>query len=304
MSADRDVNRIVRSWLEEGVTTLPDRVLDGVLDQVPATPQRRSWWPARRASEMNNIARLAIAAAAVVVVAIAGYNLLPGGSGPGGLPTPTPTLTQTPTPTETPTPTQMPVPTPIALKDGSLEAGAYVAHPFPAPNDSIAFTFNVPEGWQGAGTAAVIPTAGTAGPTGAAMAFIQVTGLFSDPCHGNQAGAPTVPVGTTVDELVGAFAGQTAYDVTPATDVTLGGYSGKQIDLQLPSDVDFAACDDGAFWVWDGPPYAQGPGNRWHLLILDVEGVRVVILAQDFATTSVEVQAELRAIVDSIRIEL
>jgi hypothetical protein len=297
MSTDRDVTRVVRSWLEEGATTLPDRVLDGVLDQLPATPQRRSWWPARRFADMNNLARVAIAAAAVMVVAIAGYNLLPRSSGPGGLPTPTPTPTQTPAPTPTP------VPTPIALKDGSLAAGTYVAHPFPAPNDSIGFTFDVPEGWQGAGTGAVIPTAGTAGPAGAAMALIQVTGLFSDPCHGNQAGAPTVPVGTTVDELVGAFAGQTAYDVTPAADVAVDGYSGMRMDLELPSDVDFTACDDGAFWVWDGPPYAQGPGNRWHLWILDVEGVRVVILAQDFATTSVETQAELQGIVDSIRIE-
>ena len=38
MSAERDETRIVRSWLEEGVTVLPDRVLDAVLDQVPATP--------------------------------------------------------------------------------------------------------------------------------------------------------------------------------------------------------------------------------------------------------------------------
>ena len=42
MSTDRDVNRIVRSWLEEGVSALPDRVLDTVLDQLPATPQRRA----------------------------------------------------------------------------------------------------------------------------------------------------------------------------------------------------------------------------------------------------------------------
>ena len=55
MSTDRDVTRIVRSWLEEGVTALPDRVLDSVLDQVPATPQRRvTWWPARRLPAMNN----------------------------------------------------------------------------------------------------------------------------------------------------------------------------------------------------------------------------------------------------------
>ena len=35
-----DATRIVRSWLDEGVTQLPDRVLDAVLDEVPATPQR------------------------------------------------------------------------------------------------------------------------------------------------------------------------------------------------------------------------------------------------------------------------
>ena len=46
MSTDRDTTRIVRSWLEEGATALPDRVLDAVLDQVPTTPQRRSRWPA------------------------------------------------------------------------------------------------------------------------------------------------------------------------------------------------------------------------------------------------------------------
>ena len=80
MSTDRDTTRIVRSWLEEGVTALPDRVLDAVLDQVPATPQRRSWWPARRIADMNPIAKFAIAAAAVVVIAIVGLELVPRGS--------------------------------------------------------------------------------------------------------------------------------------------------------------------------------------------------------------------------------
>ena len=59
MSTDRDTTRIVRSWLEEGVTALPDRVLDAVLDQVPATSQRRPWWPARRFREMNKALKLA-----------------------------------------------------------------------------------------------------------------------------------------------------------------------------------------------------------------------------------------------------
>ena len=63
MSTDRDVERIVRSWMDEGVTQLPDRVLDLVLDQIPATPQRRAGWLARRFPPMNTYARLGLIAA-------------------------------------------------------------------------------------------------------------------------------------------------------------------------------------------------------------------------------------------------
>ena len=107
MSTDRDTTRIVRSWLEEGVTALPDRVLDAVLDQLPATSQRRPWWPARRFREMNNALKLAIAAAAVVVVALVGINLMPGSGvigGPGPSPTPNPTPTLSPTQAPSPSP--------------------------------------------------------------------------------------------------------------------------------------------------------------------------------------------------------
>ena len=40
MTAELDTTRVVRAWLEEGVTHLPDRVLDAVLADVPTTPQR------------------------------------------------------------------------------------------------------------------------------------------------------------------------------------------------------------------------------------------------------------------------
>ena len=41
MTRERDTTRIVREWLEHGATALPDRVLDAVIDEVAATPQRR-----------------------------------------------------------------------------------------------------------------------------------------------------------------------------------------------------------------------------------------------------------------------
>ena len=110
MSTDRDTTRIVRSWLEEGTTVIPDRVLDNVLDQVPATHQRRAWWPARRFPILNTTAlRIGIVAAVLVIAAVVGWRLLPGSVSPGG----------------PPAPTVKPTPIPRLNNQGSLPAGRY-----------------------------------------------------------------------------------------------------------------------------------------------------------------------------------
>ena len=48
MSANRDLTHTVRSWLQEDGHEDASRVLDLVLDQLDATPQRRVGWLARR----------------------------------------------------------------------------------------------------------------------------------------------------------------------------------------------------------------------------------------------------------------
>ena len=90
MSTDRDVERIVRSWMDEGVNVLPDRVLDAVLDRVPATPQRRASWLAWRFPPMNTYARLGLIAAAVLAVAIVGIGFFGKSLNVGPAPSPTP----------------------------------------------------------------------------------------------------------------------------------------------------------------------------------------------------------------------
>ena len=87
MSTERDTTRIVRSWLRTDEHESADRVLDNVFALLDATPQRRSWWPARRIADMNTVAKLATSLAAVVVAAVVAVNLLPG-NGPGVAPTP------------------------------------------------------------------------------------------------------------------------------------------------------------------------------------------------------------------------
>lgn len=82
--------RIVLSWLREDLHENAERVLLRALDEVDATPQRRSWWPAWRSNRMNTYAKLLVAAAAVLVLGVAGYQLLPHSGGIGGQPTTAP----------------------------------------------------------------------------------------------------------------------------------------------------------------------------------------------------------------------
>jgi hypothetical protein len=90
MSTDHDLDRIVRSWMDEGVTQLPDRVLDLVLDQIPATRQRHGSWLARKFPPMNAYARLGLIAAAAMVVAIVGIGLFGRSPDVGPATSPTP----------------------------------------------------------------------------------------------------------------------------------------------------------------------------------------------------------------------
>jgi hypothetical protein len=289
MTASRDPDRLIHAFLHEGLDELPDPVYDAVRDRIEQTRQRALIGP-WRTPDVNRYLKIGLAAAAVVVIAVIGFQYL------GGPNTGSPGASETPQPTATPTAT--PVPTPQILSDAVLEPGTAVATGL-GPTESISVTFTVPDGWEGFDGSCVLPRTGTAAPDGMGICFLGLdAGLYSDPCHA--AGSAVVPVGPTVEDLVNALTAQTAYESTTPVDVTLGGFSGKRIDLQLPSEV--ASCTDGEFQPWPGSIYAQGPDDRWHVWILDVNGERLIMVSRDFAATSAEDLAEKQAIVDSMRI--
>jgi hypothetical protein len=316
MSTDRDVTSIVRSWLEEGATALPDRVLDNVIDRLPATSQRRAWWPARRFREMNNFAKFAVAAAAVAVVAVVGIRLLPGQGNIGGL---LPSASPSPSPSPIASPSASKAPT--AFPEGPLQAGTYEVAPYtaagegmchapPQPgctetpaDDTIRFTITVPDGWSGFGVGVYAEST----PTDTAnLLFARGAWLLSDPCKYI---ATDIAVGPTVADFVDAVAAHPILDTTAPVDVTLAGYSGKYFDLQVPADISQCETEPGnpssgpIYRPWEPGIYAQGPGQRWHVWVLDVDGVRVVVESMDYAGTPAARRAELQTIVDSIQIQ-
>jgi hypothetical protein len=289
MSTDRDVNRIVRSWLEEGVTTLPDRVLDDVLDRVPATPQRRSWWPAWRFTQMNNVARLAIAAAVVVVVAIAGYNLLPGSSGPGGT-DPSPTASPSLAPSATPTPVGT---TRVHDGPGLLDPGRWAMD-----IGTIRVSFEVTGVWQ----ENVVPDMIWQQDSNGRFGFGLVDNLYAGPCDSSALMEP--PVGPAVDDLATALASLPGIEATGPTDVVMGGFDGKLVEFNL-TEAD-SPCEDGiVLWpmasILGATPLETNARTR--LWILDVDGSRLVVTAIERAALGPTHRAQLQQIIDSIEIQ-
>jgi len=277
---DRDANDIVRSWLEIGVTQLPDRVLDDVLVEIPAIPQRRRPWGRAALPQLNRAAQVGLATAAVLLMVAIGLAVFSSGRGVGSLfggPTPAPT----------------PTPMPLPQDARSLAPGAYViGDPFP-----VRVTVEVPEGWT-AGTYGPLETGVSRVDDGGGVAFVIVDNVVNDPCDASQ--AQLVPaVGPSVDDLVVAISSWAGFEATEPIDVTVDGFHGKQFELTAPGR---SFCH-GDIFTWSTVQRANGvSANEVNLLrIVDVAGTRVLVAAahQPGKTTAREV-AEIRSVFDSV----
>jgi hypothetical protein len=315
MTDDRSLERAARSFIESGPTRAPERAVEAALSQIETTSQERGLWVPWRIT-MTTPARVA-ASAVIGVLAIGGALFLFGRAGQPnvGGPDPSASPSASPSPSALPSPSQ--TATVTTLPDGPLPAGTYTYEPFgsgpavdystcmqppqsgcddPGPPASMQVTLTVPNGWDSFGLGVWIDE--NAPPGGAALGLHRGAWLFSDPCR-KDAGNPDIPVGPTVDDFVNALADHPLLDTTTPVDVTVDGYAGKALDLQVPEDI--LVCT--VYRPWDPGIYAQGPGHLWHLRVIDVEGDRIVIQSMEYAGTDSQRRAELGAMVDSIQIE-
>jgi len=260
VSTDRDVERIVRSWMDEGVTQLPDRVLDAVLDQLPATPQRRVSWLARTFAVSTTTTRLALAAAVVAALVFGIRFLSTSTIGDNTEPTPTPSVAASPTVS------------PISRPNASwpLDAGTYSLPDFP-----LGVTFTVPSGWHTCSDSLVeqgVCLTQTDVLFETRLSFLIVENVVSDPCGlGDEPLDP--PVGPSVDDLVTAISNLAGFEAGAPAVVTIDGYDGKQFTLTSPQDP---GCD---FKTWMTADRTNGihAGEVNLLVVLDVNGTRLVI---------------------------
>jgi hypothetical protein len=295
MSADRDVTRIVRSWLREDAHEDADRLLDLVLDQVDTTPQRRASWLARRFPPMNNnIVRVGIAAVVVALAIVVAVKVLPG-SNVGG---PTATPSSIPTSTVTSTSSTRPMP---ADQHGALQPGTYVAgDPF-----SLRVTFTLPAGWLGSIGGPYLVNLGWADKPGG-ISFSIFDKVSADPCH-SEKGYLDPPPGPTVVDLATALAKMPGIVLTDVAAASVDGYNGKQLTMAAPDS--FASCTFSSFdgyVIWQlplGTTRSMSSGERDRVWILDIAGKRLVIVVSDAPGYTSAQRAELQAVFDSIRIE-
>jgi hypothetical protein len=299
MSTDLDTTRIVRSWLRTDEHESAERILDDVLVLLDATPQRRSWWPARRSPHMNVFAKFAIAAAAVVAIAIVGINLPPRiGGDVGAAPT------ASPSPTPSPSPSAPPSASIIFAPAGPLGVGRHTLS-----EDGTVFSMEVPEGWHSSGIdcSACAPNAGwlqrgaddSTQPDAVWMPIWGIDTVASDPCAHKAA-----PVARSAAELAAAVASIPGVDVVTAPkDVVVGGRPAKHVVIKVPGDI---ACAARQFNLW-----ADNGIFRWATALDQTNRVWIVDLgdklfwieAESYKGAAPAIDAEVRGMIDSIQFE-
>jgi hypothetical protein len=309
MTSERDIKRVLDHWFTERPTQVADRVLDEVADRIARQPQQPAWRASWRDFHVQSNLKLVLGAAAVIVIAVAGFAVLQprSGSNVGGavLPGPSPSPVASASPSTAPSPSAgaaFPAWFPGSSEGaGILPAGSQTTRTFLAGS-----TFTVPEGWvndadnpfqyslfpdspanetnypdwqdtvQNMLLTSVVPNN--------MFAICDATGLFQ---------------GSTAAEIVDGIVANEALSTSDPVDVTIGGLSGRQVDVQISPD-------------WSGTcappqePQRHWMGQRLRIIVLDrpVAGTIGIGIGSKYAADFEAFLAEAMPIIESWQFEL
>jgi len=308
MTTPRDPDRLIRAFLAEGQTDLADRTYDAVRADIDRTRQRVVIGPWRE-PRMNNFGKFAIAAAAVVVVAVVGFNLLPASDGVGGS---GPVVSPSPSPSPTPSPTPQPSLSPTAAAAVFPPAGELaVGTRHRLTGGGVPYSISVPtSGWISNGEWGIAKGGGVRPDGGGFILWPDGApiGVYADPC----ARVPSPPIGASASKLADAVAALPRTDlVSGPSDVTVGGYPAKLVVLSFGEQADCNAdgqLSEDEFYLWyaataGNARYASELGSTMRVWIIDVNGAIVWIDGETFKGAGPEPGQEIQQIVDSIQFE-
>jgi hypothetical protein len=309
MSAPRDLDGLLTTFLKEGPLELPDPSYDEVRDRMEHRRQRTFIGP-WRTPDMTNFARVGLAAAAVVIVAVVAVNLLPGSPAPGGEPSASPSVEPSEAAPSTVAWTGLPAgPFVVTRTDDPVQVTVDIASPgWSSGRSELGGTL-----FKGYGAELDVPESVGVGLIVSTWPAGTVFNVYADPCLWRT----TVPstAATTPEEFAAALAAQAQSDATAPVDVTVGGYTGKATTLTVPMsyyidadasrEEEFADCDESNYGFYasemETEPFraAQGPGEVDELWILAVNGSIVILDATYGPAAPADLVAELRALAES-----
>jgi len=315
MSAPRDLDRQIQSFLAEGPLELPEPSYAQVRDRMETTRQRADFglW---RTSLMSRNLKYGLTVAAGVLVVIVGYQLI-GGATPGG-----PAATETPQPSVSSEPASA---EPSTSGEASLPVGLHVMEAVSIPghgdsNDGVTVTIPAP-GWFAEPDGGSV-TKDLGGDD--RVTVVLVPGDFyrvpRNICNWLTPDLEQeIRIASTVDELVAYLAEQT-YDTTegsltrelstPVDITTIDGYAGQSITGVVPAFPygDPRRCIEQRFCSLldrDGGlcllPHLE-PNALVTLWIAEGDGHSCcrVVAASYWPTTRTDLLDEMNAIVDSM----
>ncbi len=177
------------------------------------------------------------------------------------------------------------------MSDIPVEPGTYVLDVFAEP-----LQVTVPAGW------AAFDDLVLHGPEGATLAVVDgAWDVYSDGCDWIEA---LLPVGPTVADLVAALEAQVPATHTAPQPVSIGGYSGTEIALTAPADLDYATCYGGVYAAMKDDTgrltYLEAPGIPHTFRILDINGERGIIATWSTSELSESTKSQLDAMVASL----
>ena len=302
-----DTDRLLADFLAaEAPPHEPPVLLSAVLARTALTRRRPAWripsrwlpasmaWRPRANRRSNAMFSVTGLAAMGTILVLAGGSLFAAGS-----------LSPSP---DAPSPSA----SPVALPIGDLEAGTTYAIDL---GDHGRLVLTVPgTGWfttqpDHLGKDVMESSDSNAGYDIRLIPYF-VSNINTDPCAWRDS-VLEPPVGPTVDDLATAFMEQPLQHASSVSDVTLGGYAGKKVELSIPDELGApGACDGGNYqrWYENDPssygPFTWGSSQRDTVYIIDVEGTRWVIDTHYRLGVPDTDLAELEQLVASIRFEV